>query len=222
MPSERFGRRERARLQELVRIRPPEQTLAWNEVCRIDEERLWWTMQGLDRDALMVLFARALAEVPVARLERVFRDYVRPGQIGASKEQAEQGLLANVEKFYGLARRGHFYEEIPYRGSQQSRGTEFFVAQCNALFDRSVALSGSGEPAEVRAAIEMLMDLVRRIDEEDIVYFTDEAGAWQVHVLWDRVLPAYFVCLARTATRSEYRPRSTARSPTSAPRTCEP
>jgi hypothetical protein len=204
MPSERFGRRERARLQELARIRPPEQTLAWNELCRIDEERLWWTMQGLDRDALMVLFARALAEVPVVRLERVFRDYVRPGQIGASKEQAEQGLLANVEKFYGLARRGHFYEEIPYRGSQQSRGTELFVARCNALFDRSVALSGSGEPAEVRAAIEMLMDLMRRIDEEDIVYFTDEAGAWQVHVLWDRVLPAYFVCLARTATRSEY------------------
>ncbi|MFC1643157.1 hypothetical protein ACFL5O_10825 [Myxococcota bacterium] len=156
MPSERFDSRQRARLQQLAGLRPPEQALAWNEVRRIDEERLWWTMQGLDRDALMVLFARALAEVPIARLERIFRDYVQPGQIGAGKEQAEQGLLASVEKFYGFARRGHFYEEIPYRGSQQSRCTELFVARYNALFDRSVASSGSGEPAEVRAAIEML------------------------------------------------------------------
>src|SRR5512142_2751985 len=119
MPSERFGPRERARLEQLMKLRPPEQKLTWSEVSRIDEERLWWTMRGLDRDALMVLFARALAEVPVARLEQVFRHYVRPGDIGASHAQAEQGLLADVQKFCDLARRGHFYEQIPYQGSQQ-------------------------------------------------------------------------------------------------------
>lgn len=87
MPSERRGRRERARLEEMLRLRPPEQTLAWSEVDRIDDERLWWTLRGMDRDRLLVLLARALGEVPAHRLESVLGDHVRPGDIGASCDQ---------------------------------------------------------------------------------------------------------------------------------------
>jgi hypothetical protein len=35
---------------------------------------------------------------------------------------------------------------------------------------------------------------MREIDQcrDDIVFFADEAGSWQVGVVWDRVLPAWF------------------------------
>ncbi len=51
---------------------------------------------------------------------------------------------------------------------------------------------------QVRDSLRPLFDLLRRIDrgDEEIVFFPDEAGSWQVCVLWDRVLPCHFRCLA--------------------------
>ena len=58
-----------------------------------------------------------------------------------------------------------------------------------------------GEPAEVREAFETLFGLLCHIDKvpDDVVFFADEAGSWQVGVDWDKVLPAGFTCLAKTA-----------------------
>lgn len=205
MPSERFGRRERARLEALRSLAPPPRELSWTEVARVDRERLWWAMGALDRGDLMQLLVRALAEVPAARLETVFRDHARPGDIGAKRDQPEDSVLAEVGKFCDLARTGHFYEPIPYRGSEQSRGAQEFVARCNVLFDRCVEEHGLADPRDLRTAFELLLDLMRRIDDgEEVVYFTDEAGSWQVGVVWTRVLPAYFSCLARTAPEAEF------------------
>jgi len=41
---------------------------------------------------------------------------------------------------------------------------------------------------------------MREIDrcERDVVFFADEAGSWQVGVLWDRVLPAWFRSMSPT------------------------
>jgi hypothetical protein len=39
---------------------------------------------------------------------------------------------------------------------------------------------------------------------EDVIFFADEGGAWQVGVDWDTVLTAWFVCLAATAQPDEY------------------
>jgi hypothetical protein len=205
MPSERFGRRQRARLEELAKLKPPTRQLSWDEVARIDRERLWWTMRGLDRGDLMQLLARALAEVPATRLESVFRDRAHPGDIGARQDEPVDEVHVEVKKFCDLARKGHFYEPVPYRGSEQSRGTQEFVARCNVLFNRCVEEHGRADPRDLRTAFELLLDLMRQIDDgEEVVYFTDEAGSWQVGVVWTTVLPAYFSCHARTATKAQF------------------
>jgi hypothetical protein len=51
------------------------------------------------------------------------------------------------------------------------------------------------------------MDLSRRIDKcpDDVVYFTEESGSWQIGAAWSVALPVYFRCLIRTATQREYR-----------------
>jgi hypothetical protein len=207
MPSERFGRRARAQLEALRKLAPPTRDLSWRQVARLDRERLWWFLRGLDRAALLRLVVRALAEVPANRLESVLHDHARPGDIGARSDEPEPSLRSDVEQFCQLARTGHYFEEIPYRGSEQSRGTYEFVARCSVLFDRCIA-EGERTPnrRELRASFELLLDLMRRIDEcqEDIVAFTDEGGSWQCGVVWTRVLPAYFRCLAQTANHEEY------------------
>jgi hypothetical protein len=52
--------------------------------------------------------------------------------------------------------------------------------------------------------------LLRHIDEclDDVVFFADEAGSWQVGVDWRKILPAWFVCLSATTDPEEYARRA--------------
>jgi hypothetical protein len=81
-------------------------------------------MRSIDREGLMELFVRALDEVPMARLEPVLRDYFRPGDVGAPESEPSTGIRGDVDNLCTLAEKGHFYEVIAYRGSEQSRGTQ--------------------------------------------------------------------------------------------------
>lgn len=58
----------------------------------------------------------------------------------------------------------------------------------------------------MRDAFELLLALLRRIDEDsdNIVFFADEGGAWQVGVNWSAALSAYFQCLADGSSGDEF------------------
>ena len=58
----------------------------------------------------------------------------------------------------------------------------------------------------VRESFENLFGLLRHIDEcmDDVVSFADEGGSWCIGVDWRKALPAYFRCLALTASPEEY------------------
>ena len=62
------------------------------------------------------------------------------------------------------------------------------------------------QPTQVREAFELLLDLLRKIDDDTdgIIFFADEAGSWQVGVDWRDVFPAYFRCLAAAASGDEF------------------
>ena len=63
-----------------------------------------------------------------------------------------------------------------------------------------------GNPHQV---FDILFGLLDRIDNcrEDIVFFADEAGSWQVGVQWEKVLPPWFKALSATASPDEYAQR---------------
>lgn len=71
---------------------------------------------------------------------------------------------------------------------------------------RALAESTEDDPVEVRFAFDTLTALLRHIDEghDDIVFFADEGGSWQVGVDWKKVFPAWFSCLAKTAEPEEF------------------
>jgi len=60
--------------------------------------------------------------------------------------------------------------------------------------------------ADLREGFDLLLSLLRHIDQgnDDVVFFADEGGSWQVGVDWRKVLPAYFKCLAASAEPDEF------------------
>lgn len=89
---------------------------------------------------------------------------------------------------------------------ETSTGTRAFIADCNRLLDRCVARMPHDDAAEIREAMELIFDLLRYIDEchDDVVFFADEAGAWQVGVDWATVFPAWFSCLSGVTAPDDF------------------
>jgi hypothetical protein len=186
---------------------PPPRVMAWSEVEHVSQERVWWLLRSLERDALMVIAARALANVPAPNLERVLGGYAQASDVSARVGEQEPGLLATVERFSLHARQGHFNEATRQVRQEESWGTHEFLARCRMLFERCVAEAESGDLSQVRAALDKLMELLRALDEEpdEIVQFIGEGGSWQVGIDWHHVVPAYARCVAQTAnTHAEF------------------
>ena len=60
--------------------------------------------------------------------------------------------------------------------------------------------------------MDTLFGLLDHIDEclDDVIFFADEGGSWQVAVDWAKVLPVWFKVLSATAEPNEYAQRITA------------
>jgi hypothetical protein len=173
------------------------------DVERVSQERVWWLLRSLERDSLMVIAARALLEVPVSELERVLRGYARPADVLRRGDEQVPSLLATVERFCNHARQGHFFEDSG--GSEPSNATQEFVGRCRMLFDRALSEGPGADPEELRAALELLFGLVQEIAEEPdmVVHFPGAAGVESLGIDWQRVAPAYFRALTRTASEAE-------------------
>jgi predicted nucleic acid-binding protein len=67
-------------------------------------------------------------------------------------------------------------------------------AECRRLIDRCVIRAQTEKPAAVCQAFDIIFGLLERLDggREDVVFFADEGGAWQVGIDWRTVLPAWF------------------------------
>jgi len=57
--------------------------------------------------------------------------------------------------------------------------------------------------------MDILLGLLNRIDEghDDVIFFADEGGSWQVGVDWAKVLPVWFKVLSPTSEPQEYADR---------------
>jgi hypothetical protein len=76
---------------------------------------------------------------------------------------------------------------------EKSDGTKRWIAKCRRLLDRLVEEGDEHSPQQVTDAFEAIFGLLQHLNEGDdtIIFFADEAGAWQVGVDWEEVVPAY-------------------------------
>jgi len=174
----------------------------------VDLEKLRCSLQSLSRGDLLVIAQRAIALVPGATLPALLGDRV---QIDASVDMATEvtSLLHAVRRFHAASMGGKYYEDFPVSGrtcTEQSKGTDAFMAEFDRLVVRCVREADVGPRPAVREAFELLFGLLRHIDQchDDVIFFADEGGSWNVGVAWRTVFPAYFRCLAETATADEF------------------
>ncbi len=88
--------------------------------------------------------------------------------------------------FCDRSRRGDFYESfcVDSRNcTEKSIGTEHWIAECERLFRQCLLQAEKLGPAQTRKALQSLFDVLRRVDAgEDIVFWADEGGSYEVYV----------------------------------------
>ncbi len=145
---------------------------------------------------------------PRRTYDRRLREQVRRLQLDCEKA-TQAGLLADVKAFEKASLAGEYCEafDVNWKNSMEtSAGTAGWIAQCRRLLDRCVDLAKNSDPAEIRQAFDIIFGLLDRIDDcrEDIIFFADEAGSWQVGVQWEEVLPPWFKAVSATVASNEY------------------
>jgi len=174
----------------------------------IDLEKLRVALRRLSRGNLLVMAERATELVPRDKLRALVGEFVRLDELAETKSGVAPVLDA-VRKFHQASLRGEYYESFavtPKTFTQQSEGTEEFIAEFGRLVGTCVRASEKTPGPPLREAFELLFGLLRHIDEghDDVVFFADEGGSWQVGVDWRAALPAYFRCLAHSASPEDF------------------
>ena len=179
-----------------------------HEPATIDRDKLRAAIRKLGDEYVFYMLDEAIDLLPSAKLAQLVGRHLDVKQLGPDAAR-EKRLLDEVRAFEAAARAGKYYESFNVNSkncTEVSKGTRAFIADCNRLLDRCVAQVPKANAAEIREAIEILLGLLRYIDEchDDVIFFADEGGAWQVGVTWAKVLPAWFACLSETTEPAEY------------------
>ena len=158
-------------------------------------------------DRIRNMLDDAIGLLPPAKLAKLAERYVDLASLQATKSTG--GLLAEVKAFEKAGRKGAYYESFAVNSKnsmEMSGGTRAWIAECRRFLDCCVKASDKGKPGETCNAFEIIFTLLAHIDEclDDVVFFADEGGSWQVGVDWPTVLSAWFACLAAVAEPDEY------------------
>jgi hypothetical protein len=181
----------------------------------IDREKLRGAVRKLGDEYVRYMLDDAIDLLPPSKLCKIARKYLdlkrlRPDAPTAAKVT----LIEEVRRFAKASLAGEYYASFDVNSrncTEKSAGTSAWISTFRRLLDHCVTDAKQENPAEVRQAMDLLFGLLDRIDEcrDDIIFFADEAGSWQVGVDWARVLPVWFKVLSLTAEPQEYAQRIT-------------
>jgi hypothetical protein len=168
-------------------------------------------LRRIGDEYVFYMLDEAIDLLPVRKLAKLVGQYMdvrqlRPEPVAGATQRS---LLEAVKVFYASSRAGRYYVNFNVNSkncTESSTGTLAFVAQCRRLLDRCVAARTRRDVAKTREAFDTIAALLRHIDEghDDVVFFADEGGSWQVRGDWRKLFPAWFRCLALTAEPEEF------------------
>lgn len=180
---------------------------------QIDRDKLRAAIRKLKYEFVCSMLDEAIELLPPTKLCKIAKKYFDLHRLRPDPEKATRpSLLTDIKLFEKASLAGEYYESFGVNSqnyTQKSAGTSAWIARYLRLLDRCVANAKAGNSAEVREAMDILFGLLSRIDDchDDVIFFADEGGSWQVGVDWDRVLPVWFSVLSATAEPEEYAER---------------
>jgi hypothetical protein len=173
-------------------------------------------VRKLGHEYVFYMLDDAIDLLPSAKLHQIAKKYLDLKRLRPDSEiKTKANLLTAVKDFDKASRAGEYYESFMVNSKnymEQSTGTTAFIAEYRRLLDRCVGEEKKVKPADAREAFDTLFRLLDYIDEcnDDVIFFADEGGSWQVGVDWERVLPPWFRVLSATAAPGVYAERITA------------
>jgi hypothetical protein len=182
----------------------------------IDREKVRAAIRRLGNEQVFYMLDEAIDLLSPDKLHKIVKKYLSLKQLSSdSKKTTKSNLLADVKEFAKKSLAGEYYESFNVNSRnymEMSKGTTAWIAECCRLLNRCMAQGKKGDTSEIRQAFDLIFGLLRYIDEchDDVIFFADEGGSWQVGVDWDKVLPPWFKVLSATATPVEYAERITA------------
>jgi hypothetical protein len=162
----------------------------------------------MSTEVLYSMLDDAIELLPPSKLAKLAGRYLDVKDL-QTPDRKQGGLLAQVKVFQKASLAGDYYESFGVNSKnyrEMSGGTRAWIAECQRLLDGCVSAVDKDEQPGICEAFQILFALLKHIDEclDDVVFFADEGGSWQVGVHWATVLPAWFTCLAATAGPEEY------------------
>jgi hypothetical protein len=183
---------------------------------QIDRDKLRAEVRKLGNERVFSMLDDAIELLPPAKLQKIAKKYLDLKRLRPDAERATgPSLLTAVKLFEKASLASEYYESFGVNSknyTQQSVGTSAWIVEYLRLLDRCVINAKTSNPAEVRGAMDILFGLLSHIDKgnDDVIFFADEGGSWQVGVDWATVLPIWFKVLSATAEPEEYAERITA------------
>jgi hypothetical protein len=180
---------------------------------RIDRDKLRDAIRRMSSEYVFYMLDDAISLLPQTKLRKLTAQYLNPAELRPDRGRKEN-LLADAKAFQRASLTGKYYQALAVNSKnykEKSSGTLAWIADCLRLLERCVAHSKREDPKTVCQAFETIFSLLSKIDEgnDDILFFADEGGSWQVGVDWENVLPAWFRALSAKADPSEYAQRIT-------------
>ena len=175
---------------------------------QIDRDKLRAAIRKLGDEYVFYMLDEAIDLLPQTKLLKLVKSYIDPSNLYPD-DKAKGNILSDVKAFEKESLAGEYYEDftVNYKNCMDnSTGTTAWIAECRRLLDRCVAQENKRDHAEVRQAFDIIFGLLDHIDEcfDDVIFFADEGGSWQVGVDWEKVLPPWFRVLSATAEPEEY------------------
>lgn len=166
------------------------------------------TLRRLPRGDLLIIAERAAELVTPAKLDTLLGNFV-PLKEFAQTSAVTVSILDEVSKFHAAGMSGQYYETIDVNArncTEKSKGTQAFIAEFDRLARNCIRVATTGPRPTARQAFERLFELLNQIDQgnDDMIFFADEGGSSDIGVNWRTVFPAYFRCLAESATAAEF------------------
>jgi hypothetical protein len=180
------------------------------EFNEIDRDKLRAQVRRLENEYVRYMLDDAIELLPRAKLRKIAGKYLDLKQLRPDVEKpTKASLLTDVKRFEKVSLAGKYYESFEVNSRnymRQSAGTGSWIAAFNRLLDRCVTNVKKENPTEVREAMEILFGLLDHIDggHDDVIFFADEGGSWQLGVDWATVLPAWFKVLSVTAGPEDF------------------
>jgi hypothetical protein len=189
----------------------------------IDRDKMRAALRTLGNEYIFYMLSDAIDMLPPKKLSVLAARYLMVDRLRPDvNSEAKADLLTAVQAFDKASRAGTYYQGFNRNSSnyrEKSAGTLAFITEFERLIDRCVAEEKRTKKPRtnrvaantIREAFDILFSLLDRIDEcnDDIVFFADEGGAWQVGVIWENVLPPWFRLLSATVSPEVYCERIT-------------